>query len=198
MLPPQPEPSMRHRKNKILEIFRINMMNTNRRRPCWRLFYCLISLALAVSPAHAGAPATTTVSDTVYRADGSPASGTLLITWNAFTAADGSAVAAGSMSVTLGNAGAFNAGLVPNAGANPAGTYYKVVYKLDDQTTSTEFWSVPATSPVTIGAIRSLVVPASVAAQFVSKSYVDTQVAPKANDAAVVHTAGAESITGVK
>ena len=189
---------MRSRKNKLLEHFRNNMMNTNRSRRAWRLFYCLISLALALSAAHAAPPVTTTVSDTVYRADGSPASGTLLLTWPAFTAADGSAVAAGSMSVTLGSAGAFNAGLVPNAGANPAGTYYKVVYKLDDQTTNTEFWSVPATSPVTIGAIRSLVVPASVAAQFVSKSYVDTQVGPKANDAAVVHTAGTESITGVK
>src|SRR4029077_14509554 len=49
-----------------------------------------------------------------------------------------------------------------------------------------------------IGAIRSLVVPATVAAQFVTKSYVDTQVATKANDASVVHTAGTESITGTK
>jgi hypothetical protein len=198
MLPLPPKASIRHRRNKILESFRINLMKTHRSRLYRRLFYCLILLALAVSVAHAVPPATTTVTDTVYRADGSPASGTLLITWPAFTAADGSAVAAGSMSVTLGSAGAFNAGLVPNAGANPAGTYYKVVYKLDDQTTSTEYWSVPATSPATIGAIRSLVVPTSVAAQFVSKSYVDTQVAPKANDAAVVHTAGSESITGVK
>lgn len=62
-------------------------MNTDRSRLHRRLFYCLITLALSIC-AYAGPPATTTVSDTVYRADGSPASGTLLITWPAFTAAD--------------------------------------------------------------------------------------------------------------
>jgi hypothetical protein len=40
-------------------------------------------------------PVFTTVSDTVFRADGSPASGTLLISWPAFTTADGHTVAAG-------------------------------------------------------------------------------------------------------
>ena len=98
-----------------------------------------------VRVAHA-APNTTTITDIVYRGDGTPAAGTLLITWPAFTAADGSAVAAGSMSLTIGNAGALTAALVPNAGANPAGTYYRVVYKLNDGTTNTEYWSVPATA----------------------------------------------------
>src|SRR5947209_10309210 len=172
-------------------------MTTHRSRLIGRLFYCLISLTFAVRLAH-GSPNTTTITDIVYRGDGTPAAGTLLITWPAFTAADGSAVAAGSMSLTIGNAGALTAALVPNAGANPAGTYYRVVYKLSDGTTNTEYWSVPATSPTTIGAIRSLVVPATVAAQFVTKSYVDSQVASKATDATVVHISGTESITGSK
>src|SRR5437588_13125813 len=106
-------------------------MTTYRSRLIGRLFYCLISLTFAVRVAHA-APNTTTITDIVYRGDGTPAAGTLLITWPAFTAADGSAVAAGSMSLTIGNAGALTAALVPNAGANPAGTYYRVVYKLND------------------------------------------------------------------
>ena len=169
-------------------------MTTHRSRLIGRLFYCLISLTFAARVAHA-APPTTTITDIVYRGDGTPASGTLLITWPAFTASDGSAVAAGNMSLTIGSAGALTAALVPNAGANPAGTYYRVVYQLNDGTSNTEFWSVPATSPTTIGAIRSLVVPATVAAQFVTKAYVDTQIAGKANDAGVVHTAGTESIT---
>ena len=60
------------------------------------------------------------------------------------------------------------------------------------------FGVVPSTSPTTIAAIRSVVVPSTVAAQFVSKSYVDTAVAGKAADTAVVHLFGSESVTGVK
>ena len=55
-----------------------------------RLFYCLLSVLVAVSP---GAPpptppATTTISDVIYRADGSTAAGTLVITWALIHAAD--------------------------------------------------------------------------------------------------------------
>jgi hypothetical protein len=34
-------------------------------------------------------PGTTSVVDTVYRADGTPAGGTLLVAWPAFVSADG-------------------------------------------------------------------------------------------------------------
>ena len=97
-----------------------------------RLFYLLISLLLAFGVARAVPPATTTISDTVYRADGSPASGTLLITWPQFNTSDNKAVASGTMNVTIGAGGAVNIALAPNAGASPAGTFYKVTYKLDD------------------------------------------------------------------
>jgi hypothetical protein len=53
-----------------------------------RLFYLLVSLLLAFGVARAVPPATTTIADTVYRADGSPASGTLLITWPQFNTSD--------------------------------------------------------------------------------------------------------------
>ena len=62
-------------------------MTTYRSRLIGRLFYCLISLTFAVRLAH-GSPNTTTITDIVYRGDGTPAAGTLLITWPAFTAAD--------------------------------------------------------------------------------------------------------------
>ncbi len=97
-----------------------------------RFQFILISFLVAVTAARAQAPATTTISDVVYRADGTPAGGTLLITWPAFESAGGQAVAAGSKSVTLGAGGVLNVALVPNENANPAGTYYKVVYKLDE------------------------------------------------------------------
>ena len=55
-------------------------------RPTGRLFYWLLSVIAAVGisrgvvPVHAASgPAMTTISDVVYRADSTPASGTLLI-----------------------------------------------------------------------------------------------------------------------
>jgi trimeric autotransporter adhesin len=75
---------------------------------------------------------TTTISDTVYRADGTAAGGTLLISWPEFTTAAQGAVAAGNMSVTLASGGALSVSLVSNADATPANTIYTVVYQLDD------------------------------------------------------------------
>ena len=72
--------------------------------------------------------------DTVYRADGSPAQGTVLLAWQAFTTAAGQAVTPGSLLVTLDANGGFNASVAPNTGASPAGTYYKAIFKLNDDT----------------------------------------------------------------
>jgi hypothetical protein len=98
-------------------------------------------------------PALTTISGTLYRADGTAASGTVLISWPSFQTAEGDAVAAGNLSVTIAPLGGFTAQLVPNVGASPAGTYYVVVLQLDDGTVRTEYWAVPATSPTTIAAV---------------------------------------------
>src|SRR5271168_1939 len=57
------------------------------------------------SPAPQSGPTLTSVVDTVYMASGTPAQGVLVITWPAFVAADGAAVAAGSLEVTLGTNG---------------------------------------------------------------------------------------------
>jgi trimeric autotransporter adhesin len=98
------------------------------RRPIGWLFLLLPALvALAVS---AQTIPITTISDIVYRADGSPAGGTLLISWPEFTTAAQSAVAAGNTSVVLGAGGALSVGLVSNANATPANTVYSVVYPL--------------------------------------------------------------------
>ena len=128
-----------------------------------------------------GAPATTPVTDTIYRADGTAASGTVLISWPAFTLATGAVVPAGSTSVTLGAGGALSVNLVPNAGSTPMGSYYTVVYHLDDGSVTREYWVIPATTvPVHLAAIRNTVLPASVAMQTVSKNYVDTAIAAAA------------------
>ena len=63
----------------------------------------LISLFVAVLGLTAAAQVpTTTVADTVYYANGTPAQGTIVVSWSAFTTANGAAIAAGSTSVTLG------------------------------------------------------------------------------------------------
>jgi hypothetical protein len=163
-----------------------------------------ISLVLAVvtalalsAPLQAQGPALTTISDTVYRADGTGASGTALISWPSFQTAEGDAVAAGNLSVTIGPLGAFTAQLVPNVGASPAGTYYVVVFQLDDGTVRTEYWAVPATSPTTIAAV--LTTPGTGLGNLAAtEQYVNAAVAPLAIDATVVHLAGSETITGTK
>src|SRR5690349_7512034 len=135
------------------------------RRPMGRLF-CMLLAALVGSAM--AAPTTTRVADTVYRADGTPATGVLLISWPAFSTADGQAVAAGNKSVTLGAQGSLSVDLVPNIGSSPANTIYTVVFQLDDGA-KTEFWMVPTTSPVTVAAIRTTLGSTSSATQMASR-----------------------------
>ena len=150
----------------------------------------VISLVLVVLMAltfstrlQAQGPALTTISGTVYRADGTAASDAVSISWPSFQTAEGDAVAAGNRSVTIAPLGGFTAQLVPNVGASPAGAYYVVVLQLDDGTVRTECWAVPATSPTTIAAV--LTTPG-------------TGLGNLALDATVVHLAGTETITGTK
>ncbi len=156
----------------------------------------LVALPLSTT-LQAQGPALTTISDTVYRADGTPAEGIVLISWPSFQSAQGDAVAAGNLTVTIGPQGAFTAQLVPNVGASPAGTYYTVVFQLDDGTVRTEYWAVPATSPTTIAAV--LTTPGTGLGNLAAtEQYVNAAVAPLAIDATVVHLAGTETITGAK
>ena len=168
----------------------------NADRPMGR-FFCLLMVMAApflVAPAGmlaappTGSPSTTQVTDTVYRADGQVAKGTVLISWSAFTTADGYAIAAGSLSVQLGNGGAFSASLAPNTGAQPAGVYYKVVYQLTGQEPSTEYWVVPATGSTSIGAVRAKLMPPTIAAQVLTRDVADTN---------YVHVNGDQTMNGV-
>ena len=175
------------------------------RRPMGRLFYWALAVVVMAAgfglPARGGAPqgspATTTVADSVFLGDGTPAQGSLIISWPAFETAGGMAVAAGTTDVTLGAGGALSVALVPNAGATPAGVYYTVVYQLGPGEVKTETWVVPTTSPANLAAVR--MTPGSgLAGQPVSMQYVNSELSTKANDSAVVHLSGTETITGSK
>ena len=181
-------------------------------RPTGRLFYWALVVVTALSarvsaregtspgkPANSpqSGPALTSVIDTVYMANGNPAQGVLVITWPAFVAADGTAIAPGSLSVTLGTNGALNVALTLNANATPANTYFTVVYQLQPSEVRTEYWVVPTSSPATLAEVRTT--PGSgTAAQPVSMQYVNTALAAKANDNTVVHLTGTETVTGAK
>jgi hypothetical protein len=148
----------------------------------------LLAVLLAMMAGLAGGAAgqtssipTTTVQDTVYSANGTPASGTVLVSWSAFTTASGASVPAGSTSVTIGAGGVLTIALAPNAGATPIGSYYTAILHLSDGTTSRQYWVVPVAipggGPAKLAAIQNQVLPTSVAMQTVSKQYVDNAIA---------------------
>ncbi len=134
-----------------------------------------LGLCLILIPclAHAQAVSTTTVQGTVYLANGQPASGTVSLSWPAFTTAAGQAVAAGQLTLPIAADGFVSANLAPNLGATPAGLFYTAIYQMSDGTTSTEYWVVPAAAQASIGQVRAQLMPAAQAVQAVNKSYVD-------------------------
>lgn len=99
---------------------------------------CLLSMAL-VNVAAAQTITTTTVQGTVYLANGQVGSGTLFLSWPAFTTASGQSVTADSTTVTIATNGSVSVNLAPNLGATPAGLYYTAVYYLSDGTTTTQY-----------------------------------------------------------
>lgn len=139
----------------------------------WQLAGMALFIAVVVFPGNAQVT-TTAVQDTVYHADGTTATGTILVTWPAFVTAGGKTVAAGKTTANIGLGGQVSLSLAPNVGATPAGSYYTAVYHLDDGTVSKEYWSVPNVPSTTVAAIRSLVMPASVAVQTVSTSQINS------------------------
>src|SRR6201996_3611095 len=141
----------------------------------------LVTVMIALLGACCGAAAqvaTTMIQDTVYRADGTPANGTVVVTWPTFTTVAGQAVAAGNTSVTLGPNGALSVSLAANVGAAPAGSYYTAVLHLDDGTTSQQYWVVPVSAtPVTLATIENDVLPTSVAMQTASRAFIQSAIA---------------------
>ena len=137
---------------------------------------CLMVMALGVV-ANAQAVSTTTVQGTVYLANGQAGSGTLVVSWPAFTTANGQAIAADSTTVTIAPDGFVSVNLTPNLGATPAGLFYTAVYYMSDGSTNTEYWVVPAAAQAALGQVQAQVMPAAQAVQAASKAYVDQSIA---------------------
>jgi len=86
-------------------------------------------------------PAMRQAIDTVNPADGVTAAGSVLISWPAFTTADSNAVAAGSLTMRLGNGVAFSANLAPNTATGVRVLQSRV--PAGWPATITEYWVVP-------------------------------------------------------
>lgn len=80
----------------------------------WRrtLVSLLVSIWVGVAWAQV---ATTTVQDTVYRADGTAAGGSVVVSWSAFTTAGGTSVPAGTTSATISAGGVLATGAEASA-----------------------------------------------------------------------------------
>jgi hypothetical protein len=139
----------------------------------------LLCVAAATAPAQA--PTTTTVTGTVYLANGQPGAGTLVLSWPAFTTAAGQLIAADTTTVTIPSDGFVSINLVPNQGSMPAGEYYTAIFYMSDGSTHTQYWVVPAAASATLAALQSQVMPAAQAVQTVSKAYVDQAIAELAS-----------------
>ena len=118
-----------------------------------------VCLCLVSGDAVAQCPSRTTVSDTLFNADGTLAAGRVVIAWPTFLIGS-CQVIAGQTSVNV-SGGIFSVQLYPNLTAVPAGTSYRVTYYLKSGQISTEYWVVPSsTTPVTLASVRSASVPA--------------------------------------
>src|SRR3990172_89522 len=127
----------------------------------WKTLMLISALCLLSSLVHA--QTLVQVSDTLYNADGTAASGRLVISWDPFTTADSSTIDGGTLSYTIPasgvDAGKVDVSLAPNAGAAPSGTSYRVRYYLANGASYTETWVVPAAGPVAIREVRVTVPP---------------------------------------
>ncbi len=81
----------------------------------------------------------TTVQGTVYLANGEPGLGMLRVSWPAFTTANGQAIVADSVDLTIGQDGFLSVNLAANQGASPVGLYYTAVYYMSDGTVGTRY-----------------------------------------------------------
>ena len=81
-----------------------------RAKICLRLSWIALICAL---PCIAQTVSTTTVQGTVYLASGTPASGTLSLSWPAFTTSNGLAIAADTLNASIGTNGFVSVNLAP-------------------------------------------------------------------------------------
>ena len=95
--------------------------------------------------------------DNLKDADGTPAAGKLVVQNPAFIAADGTAVAAGTLTYVIPTTspGLVDMMLAPTEGADPIETSYTVEYFLKSGAAYSESWQIPRTGPLTISQART-------------------------------------------
>jgi hypothetical protein len=113
----------------------------------------IIALWTCLAAAVTAAPQLTTIQDTLYRADGTPFSGFLLIEWNTFQAGDSSNIATQSTTVPVID-GVLRVQLVPTTTAT-GGAYYTVKYHSNGKVQYQETWAVPQSIlPLKLNVVR--------------------------------------------
>ncbi len=116
-----------------------------------RFNFALAFLALAALAQ--AAPPLTQIQDVLYKADGSPFTGSATISWRSFVAADSSNIPTNTISVNV-VGGLLRVRLVPTTNAT-GGAYYIVRFNADGRTQFTELWAVPpSVLPVVVKDIR--------------------------------------------
>ena len=109
--------------------------------------------ALALSSKLGATPPLTTISDTLFNADGTYFNGVVFISWPSFEASDTSNVAAETLQVQI-NSGVLYAQLVPTTNANTA-AIYTVQYTSLGVTQFSEAWAVaPSILPLRVRDVR--------------------------------------------
>lgn len=106
----------------------------------FRLRLCLLCV-LALSSKLAATPPLTTISDTLFNADGTLFNGVVVISWPSFEASDTSNVAAENLNLPINN-GVLFVQLVPTTNADSAAVY-TVQYDSLGVTEFTQAWAVP-------------------------------------------------------
>jgi hypothetical protein len=123
-------------------------------------------------------PPLTTIQDTLYKADGTPFNGIVMISWPSFEASDLSEIAGQTITVKVEN-GNLRVRLVPNAMTSPQ-VFYTVVYNSDGRIQFNESWAVPVSLvPLRIRDVR-VVLPV------ISSSSGDTNAAGPVNESDVI------------
>lgn len=122
-----------------------------------RLTLALLATTLAAALA---APPLTTIQDELFKADGSPFEGLVMVTWQTFEAYDTSNIPTNTMAAQV-VGGTLYLKLVPTT-TSPTAAYYSVRYVADGAVQFTELWSVPPSSePLRVRDIRILWPPTS-------------------------------------
>jgi hypothetical protein len=110
---------------------------------------CVLFLALAW-----GQPALTTISDVLFKADGTRFNGLAQITWLSFDSASGSSIAQQATTIRIIDGNLF-VELAPTSNATPL-AQYMVLYESDGKIQFQETWNVPpSTTPLRVRDVRT-------------------------------------------